>query len=326
MIWSVDQGQIFYLDGQTFARPGLRVDGQTARADLILPSGAGVRASEFESWLFVRAVVDFQPELTSFTVTPAVVRAGERVTWTVTLSGAAPSSGETVTLTETVLSGKDPVLDFPTTLSVPAGKTTASLPSLTQINTAGSVFVKASLRGVEQHATLTTQVVLVKIDPPAPSLFPNFTRQFRAIVEGADDVSATFAILEKSAGGSIAKTGKTTANYTAPSALGDYHVEARSVADPSKFATATVTVIEKTIDSKANKDIKDVRDGIDKDFPDRPGTDLPDRRRRQGASVAQRRRAVGQAFIRPEERPLVGEPKGGAKKKGARPSRKKRKP
>ena len=49
------------------------------RTDLVLPSGAGVRASDFESWLFVPAQMDLpQPSLVSFTVTPAVVRAGRK--------------------------------------------------------------------------------------------------------------------------------------------------------------------------------------------------------------------------------------------------------
>ena len=269
MIRSVDQGQTFYLDGQTFARPGLRVDGQTARADLILPSGAGVRASDFESWLFVRADINLpQPSLVSFKVTPAVVRAGQSVSWTVTLSGAAPSSGETIKLTKTVLSGSDPVPDFPPTLSVPAGKTTASLPSPTQINAAGSVFVKATLREVEQTALLTTQVVSVTINPSKVTLFPNFPQQsFSATVKGADDISAMFAIDEK-AGGSIAQTGKATAEYTAPKALGVYHVVATSVADPTKFATATVTV---TKDSKESDKISKESDKISKEIVIFPG-------------------------------------------------------
>ena len=82
MIWTVEQGQTFYLDGQGFAQPGLRVDGKTPRTDLIFPSGAGVRAGDFESWLFVPAqIVLPPPDLVSFTVTPAVARAGQTVVW-----------------------------------------------------------------------------------------------------------------------------------------------------------------------------------------------------------------------------------------------------
>jgi hypothetical protein len=332
MIWSVDQGQTFYLDGQTFARPGLRVDGQTSRTDLILPSGAGMRASDFESWLFVPALVDFPPpDLTSFTVTPAVVRAGQSVKWTVTLSGAAPSAGETITLTKTVLSGSDPVPALPATFSVLPGKTTASLESHTQINVAGSVFIKATLRGVEQAATLTTQVVSVTITPPSLTTFLNVGgRQFTATVKGADDISATFAIREGSKGGSIAKTGPTTAEYKAPGVPGVYHVVATSVADPTKSATATVTVESKDplkdISDKNPKEFEFPRAVVGDTFTAGSASEVPDIRKEESASIAQDRRATGRAFIRPQERPPVGEPKGAAKKKRGRPSRKKPKP
>jgi hypothetical protein len=282
-----------------------------------------MRASDFESWLFVPAqIVLPPPDLKSFTVTPAIVPAGEGVVWKATLSGAAPTGGETITLTKTVSSGKDPVPGLPATLSVLEGHTTESLGSRTLSNAAGSVSIKATLRGIDKTATLLTQVVSVTIAPPAVTLIPNATVQFSATVKDADDNSATFAIREKSRGGSIAQTGKTTANYTAPSALGVFHVVATSVADPTKSATATVTVAEKTKDAK---DIKDTRDTLE-DFPGTGGTDLPRASRAKGASGTQRRRAGGQAFIRPEERPPVGEPKGTAKKKSARVTKKKRKP
>ncbi len=55
-IWS-DQGeQQLYLDGQAFGRSGpgdLRADNLTPRTALSFPSGAGVRASDFESWFYL---------------------------------------------------------------------------------------------------------------------------------------------------------------------------------------------------------------------------------------------------------------------------------
>jgi hypothetical protein len=55
-IWS-DQGeQAIYLDGQAFGRSGpgeLRADKLTPRTALSFPSGAGVRASDFESWFYL---------------------------------------------------------------------------------------------------------------------------------------------------------------------------------------------------------------------------------------------------------------------------------
>jgi Family of unknown function (DUF6519) len=333
VIWTVQQGQTLYLDGQAFARPGLRVDGQTPRTDLILPSGAGVRASDFESWLLVPAqIVSPPPDLVSFTVTPVVARAGQTVVWMATLSSAAPSGGVAIALTKTVLSGSDPVPVLPATVSVLEGQTTVSLPIATRPDAAGSVSIKATLRGVEQAASLTTQVVSVTITPPKPTMLPKSTLQFSATVAGSDNKSVTFAILEKLGGGSIAQTTITTATYTAPDQPGSYHVVATSVGDPTKSATATVTVTEKRKDSKEIKDFKE--EDISKAVRDAPvlgrtaGSvgEVPDAQREEGASVVQHRRATGQAFIRLEERPPVGEPKGAAKKKSGRASRQKRKP
>ena len=50
----------------------------------------------------------------------------------------------------------------------------------------------------------------------------------------------TWAVAEGPAGGSITATG----NYTAPLTLGTYHVTATVIADASKTATATITVVQ----------------------------------------------------------------------------------
>lgn len=52
-IWTRSGSQLVYLDGQAFGQPdGKRADG-SAMTSLVLPSGAGVRASDFESWFFL---------------------------------------------------------------------------------------------------------------------------------------------------------------------------------------------------------------------------------------------------------------------------------
>ncbi len=52
MIWADIDGRRRYLDGQTFGTSSTRQD-DTHRTDLIFPSGAGVRASDFESWFYL---------------------------------------------------------------------------------------------------------------------------------------------------------------------------------------------------------------------------------------------------------------------------------
>jgi hypothetical protein len=131
-------------------------------------------------------------------------------------------------------------------------------------------------------------------------------------------------------GGSIAKTGPTTAEYKAPGVPGVYHVVATSVADPTKSATATVTVESKDplkdISDKNPKEFEFPRAVVGDTFTAGSASEVPDIRKEESASIAQDRRATGRAFIRPQERPPVGEPKGAAKKKRGRPSRKKPKP
>lgn len=53
-IWSDNGDHRVYLDGQSFGVPGLRSDNQTPRVDLLLPSGSDTRASDFESWFYLK--------------------------------------------------------------------------------------------------------------------------------------------------------------------------------------------------------------------------------------------------------------------------------
>jgi hypothetical protein len=61
MIWSDQNGERRYLDGQCFGQPALRADNQTPRTALAFPSGAGARASDFESWFFLTAPIPPTP-------------------------------------------------------------------------------------------------------------------------------------------------------------------------------------------------------------------------------------------------------------------------
>jgi hypothetical protein len=63
-------------------------------------------------------------------------------------------------------------------------------------------------------------------------------RQFAAEVTGSPDTRVAWSIAEGAAGGAIAATGL----YSAPAVPGVFHVVVTSVADPSKRATARVTV------------------------------------------------------------------------------------
>ncbi|MBK5275601.1 MAG: hypothetical protein JJE30_11185 [Desulfuromonadales bacterium] len=67
------------------------------------------------------------------------------------------------------------------------------------------------------------------------------SKSFTATVTGASNTAVIWSVIE-TGGGSVSSAGV----YTAPSTAGTYHVKAASVADPSKSATAAVTVTAPT--------------------------------------------------------------------------------
>ncbi len=80
--------------------------------------------------------------------------------------------------------------------------------------------------------------VSVTISPSSVNLAPSGTQQFTATVTGASDTSVIWTIQEGPSGGTVTGAGL----YSAPAALGVYHVVATSNADNTQSATATVGV------------------------------------------------------------------------------------
>ena len=354
-IWSFQGGQICYLDGQAFAEPGLRSDGVTPRTDLLFPSGAGVRASDFESWFYLPAqIVPPPPNLVGFTVNPNVVQAGQPVSLTVTLDRSAPAGGVTIAVAKTMLSGADPVPSL-ASVTIPEGEAGVTITLETRPNAAASLSLKATLRQVELTATLTVRVVAITIAPPTTSLFVNGSVQLTASVTGAAQTGVTFAITEGVQGGALAQTGANTATYTAPNQPGTFHVVATSVADRTKSATATITVIRKVKDGKEGKELvkeqletpKAIRDNVvvksretgtpkirevvvprglggegSAEEPGEEGGGAEGRGATRGSGSGAEA-SGGKAFIKPEERPPVGEPRRGPRMPAGRKSKRK---
>ena len=78
--------------------------------------------------------------------------------------------------------------------------------------------------------------VSVTVSPTGINLAPNATQQFSATVFGASDTSVTWSVQEGASGGTISNSGM----YAAPAVQGIYHVIARSNADNTQSATATI--------------------------------------------------------------------------------------
>jgi Galactose oxidase, central domain len=111
----------------------------------------------------------------------------------------------------------------------------------TATTTPGTYHVVAtSLADGTKHdtATVTVPQVSISISPTSVTVAAGGTRSFTATPAGSINTTVMWAVQEGAAGGTITNTGL----YTAPATLGTFHVIATSDADPSKSATAVVTV------------------------------------------------------------------------------------
>lgn len=96
--------------------------------------------------------------------------------------------------------------------------------------------------GVKGEAAVSVvPETVVSIDPTSVNLRPGGTQQFTATVTGPSDTSVTWS----ATGGTITQSGL----YTVGSNTGSFTVTARSVANPTKSASATVTVASLTLGS-----------------------------------------------------------------------------
>jgi len=90
--------------------------------------------------------------LSSFSISPRTSTGGATCSGAITLSGPAPEGGAVVTLTS---SNRD-VLELPTSLTIPAGETTAFFQVKTaKVKTVKAVSVRATFRGVTRPVDLT---------------------------------------------------------------------------------------------------------------------------------------------------------------------------
>ncbi|MHB9107031.1 MAG: Ig-like domain-containing protein [Armatimonadota bacterium] len=110
--------------------------------------------------------------------------------------------------------------------------------------TPGTYYVTAT--SVEDNSKSSTAEVVVTlppvtsiaISPSAVTLEYGAIQQFEAILDNLDP-GVTWTVDEGAAGGTITSGGL----YTAPNTTGTYHVTVTSVDDPTKSATATISVV-----------------------------------------------------------------------------------
>ena len=105
-----------------------------------------------------------------------------------------------------------------------------------------------------QSATITVAPVMVSIFPASELLGPLGVRVFIPTVNTSLIVNVTWNVQEGAAGGSITAGGQ----YTAPNNTGLFHVVATSVQNPTKNATANVTIVPSGFRPTGN--MSDMRD------------------------------------------------------------------
>ncbi|MCG3116923.1 MAG: Ig-like domain-containing protein [Candidatus Manganitrophus sp. SA1] len=115
----------------------------------------------------------------------------------------------------------------------------------------GSYDVIATSRADPSKSARTTVTVtapiMVSLTPPAAAISIDQQQTFQAAVTGSDNRNVVWSIQEGAAGGTITPGAGGRATYTAPGAEGIFHVVATSQADPSRTATAAVTVTARPV-------------------------------------------------------------------------------
>lgn len=155
------------------------------------------------------------------------------VTWTLTQGGTACSPGCGTISPASTTSGT------PATYAAPAALPAGGAPVAVTATSAADATIFAS-------ATITiTQSVGVTVSPTTASVGVSQTQAFTATVTGTSNTTVTWSVAGGAANGTITAAGLYTAPSTPPSPP-QVTVTATSVADPTKSASATVTVTGQT--------------------------------------------------------------------------------
>ena len=178
------------------------------------------------------------------------------ITITISPTTATVSIAETEQFTATVVGSTNTAVTWSAT-----GGTIDNNGLFTAGNTAGTFEVKAvSVADTSKSATAVVTVanatvVSIELSPKTANITTGANQQFTATVAGSNDKAVTWS----ATGGSISKAGL----FTAGNVVGTFEVKAVSIADPSKSATAVVTI---TKDISINPDSATVFTNASKQF------------------------------------------------------------
>jgi thermitase len=150
-----------------------------------------------------------QPSLSSLTLNPTSVVGGNSSTGTVTLTAPAPSGGFVVNLS----SSNTNVATVPSTVTVPAGATSANFTVSTQaVSSATNVTITASAGGISRTATLTVN--------PAPSVTLQSLTIRPTSVWGGSTATGTVTLSGPApAGGAVVQLRSSSSRASVPSSI-----------------------------------------------------------------------------------------------------------
>jgi len=167
--------------------------------------------------------------------------AGSTVSSPVQFSGAGTGASGSVNHLELWIDGGK-INDYPgNTMSASVALANGShTATLVEVDSKGA-YIKSSPDTFTVGAS--TGGVSVSINPTSATVATGGQQQFSATVSGTSNTSVTWSVDGTAGGSSTVGTVSTSGLYTAPSTTGTHMVTATSVADSTKSASATVTVI-----------------------------------------------------------------------------------
>jgi hypothetical protein len=181
--------------------------------------------------------------LSSLSVNPASVTGGTAATGTVTLSGAAPSGGVSVSL-----SSNNASATVPASVTVAAGSTTATFSvSTSAVTSSVSVTVTASYSGVSKTATLT-------VTPSATVSLSSVSISPSSVTGGTSATGTVTLSGAAPSGGANVALSSNNASATVPA----------SVTVAAGATTATFTVTTRSVTSSVSATINGTYNGVSK--------------------------------------------------------------
>jgi len=329
-IWSQNDPALF-LDGEIFGRPpGVN----SPNVSLRLPSGDRRRGGDFEMWFWLVQAPSFVTAIEANP--PSPLNVGDTTTITVTLNSPAPPNS-TIVLTisnsnvtvpaERVTSPPTSPPSFLVTVPIPLGVTSVSVVATAQSQ--GSTIIGASFGGQSVALVLNVQPppVLTALTLNPPSVFEDGISNGQVTISGPApsrglvvSLSTNNSAVAQLSGNSVTLVaGNTTATF---SVTGVTAGTATITATAGTALSALFTVVRRKDAIKdANDNAKNIRDNA-KDARDNAKEikEIRDKGRTRlelsparfpaaplGLVSASPVAAQSRAFIRPAERPLVGE-------------------